>query len=41
MDLPDAELADFEIIEDGIPYQEWCVPATLVNQAAAVRIAKE
>lgn len=41
MDLEDAELADFEVIEDGKPYREWCAPAALVNQNAAVRLVEE
>src|SRR5215472_8177161 len=31
IDVPDAALADFEVYEDGKPYREWCVPATLLN----------
>jgi hypothetical protein len=38
MDSQDSELADIEIIEDGKPYREWCVPAVIVNRTAAVRI---
>ena len=40
--LPDdVELAPFEVIEDGKPYREWCVPAALVNERAAVRLMSE
>lgn len=33
VDLPiqDADLADFEWIEEGKPYREWLVPAELIN----------
>ena len=36
--LHEADLADFELVEDDKPYREWCVPAALVNRAAACRI---
>ena len=29
-------LADYEVIEDGKPYREWCAPAELVNGNAVV-----
>src|SRR5215211_5107062 len=34
-----AELAldDFELVEDGKPYREWCVPAEILNSSASVR----
>ncbi len=32
------DLADFELIEDGKPYREWCVPAALVNEHATVEL---
>lgn len=28
----DVELDEWEIIEDGKPYREWCVPAAVLNQ---------
>ena len=37
--LQEADLADFELEEDGKPYREWCVPATLLNRTAVCRIA--
>ena len=41
MDLQETDLADFELIEDGKPYREWCLPAELVNRVAVVRAASE
>jgi hypothetical protein len=32
----DVDLGDFELIEEGKPYREWCVPAELLNQRAMV-----
>jgi hypothetical protein len=31
-------LDDYEVAEDGKPYREWCVPAAMVNELAAVRL---
>jgi hypothetical protein len=37
--MPDeVDLSDFEIIQDDIGYREWCVPAALINERAAVRL---
>lgn len=39
VEMPDdVDLADFELIEDGKPYREWCVPATLINTHATVTL---
>ena len=32
------DISDYEIVEDGKPYREWCVPAEILNQAK-VRIS--
>jgi hypothetical protein len=32
------DLSDFEVIEDGKPYREWCVPAALINTHATVTL---
>lgn len=29
---------DFELMEDGKPYREWCVPAKLINGVARIEI---
>ena len=34
----DVALDDFEVIEDLKPYREWCVPAALINERAAIRL---
>lgn len=31
-----ADLDEYELIEDGKPYREWCVPAALINEHAVV-----
>ena len=31
-------IADWELIEDGKPYREWCVPAALLNERATARL---
>jgi hypothetical protein len=37
----DVDLGDFEIVEDGQPYREWCTPAELSNAYATVRLMTE
>ena len=32
----DVDLNDFELVEEGKPYREWCVPAELINARATV-----
>ena len=32
----DVDLDDFELVEDGKPYREWCVPAELIKARATV-----
>jgi hypothetical protein len=34
--LPLSELGDFELIEEGKPYREWCIPAELIRQFATI-----
>lgn len=37
--LPDdTDLDDFELVEEGKPYREWCVPAELINRLGTVRL---
>jgi hypothetical protein len=35
------ELVDFEVVEEGKPYREWCIPAGMINSEAAVSIVPE
>jgi hypothetical protein len=35
-DLLPSELADFELVEEGKPYREWCIPAELIRTKATV-----
>jgi hypothetical protein len=37
----DVDLCDFEWIEDGKPYREWQVPASLINSRATARLIEE
>lgn len=32
IDIDEATIAEYEIIEDGKPYREWCVPAAVLNR---------
>jgi hypothetical protein len=41
LDVPDADLADYELIEEGKPYREWVVPAALLNTKGKVQIVDE
>jgi hypothetical protein len=34
-------IADRELIEEGKPYREWCVPAALRNEHATLRLLNE
>lgn len=34
--LPDSEISEYEVIEEGKPYREFLFPAQLLNQAAKV-----
>lgn len=34
----DVRLDEFELVEDGAPYREWCVPAEILNRHAMVRL---
>ncbi|MCH7978592.1 MAG: hypothetical protein IH935_06400 [Acidobacteria bacterium] len=38
LDVPESKLLSHELIEDGKPYREFCVPAKLVNQHGPPRI---
>jgi hypothetical protein len=37
----DTDLGDFEWIEEEKPYREWCVPAALINEHAAVTLMSD
>ncbi|WP_131811902.1 hypothetical protein [Mycobacterium mantenii] len=40
--LPDdIDIGDFEVIEEGKPYREWCVPAELINARATVTLLSD
>jgi hypothetical protein len=41
VDLPADALAAWEWIEEGKPYREWLIPATLLNPNCRVRIVEE
>lgn len=34
----DVRLDEFELVEEGKPYREWCVPAEILNRHAMVRL---
>lgn len=35
------DLDEFELVQEGMPYREWCVPAELLNTCARLRILNE
>ncbi len=37
----DVDLSDHEIVEDGKPYREWCVPAAIINTRATVTLLSQ
>ena len=37
----EADIQEFEIIQDGSPYREWCVPAALINSRATVTLMRD
>lgn len=37
----DVALGDFEVITEGKPYREWCVPAVLINERATVTLMSD
>lgn len=37
----DLDLSQFELVEDGKGYREWCVPAELLNSRSTVRRVSE
>jgi hypothetical protein len=40
--LPDTlDLDEWELVEDGKPYREWCIPAQVLNTHAVVRLLSE
>jgi len=42
VELPDdIDVDDFELIEEGKTYREWCVPAALINEHATVTLMSD
>jgi len=41
LDLAEADLADYEWIEEGKGYREWLVPARLINSRMKVRVVDD
>ncbi|WP_422734014.1 hypothetical protein ACN26Y_29945 [Micromonospora sp. WMMD558] len=42
IELPaEVDLGDFELVEDGKGYREWCVPAGLLNAGAIRRLSED
>jgi hypothetical protein len=40
--LPDnLDLDRYELVQEGAPYREWCVPAAVLNGLGAVRLAPD
>jgi hypothetical protein len=37
----DVDLDDFELIQEGAPYREWCVPAALVNERCSSELTDD
>ena len=38
---PDQMFNEWEIVEAGKPYREWCIPAVVLNQGAVRRLTEE
>jgi hypothetical protein len=38
--LPDdcCDLSYYELVEEGKPYREWCIPAEIINLPAAIQL---
>jgi hypothetical protein len=39
--MPLSSLADYELIEAGKTYREWCIPAAVLNQMASIAIVTD
>jgi hypothetical protein len=39
--VPLVALADYELVEEGRTYREWCIPAAVLNQAASITIVAD
>jgi hypothetical protein len=37
VDIDEADIADFEIVEEGRNFREWCIPAAMLNRAGVRR----
>ena len=38
LDIPESELAEWELVEEGKPYREWLIPARIINQCGVISI---
>ncbi len=41
IEIVESDIAEFEVIEEGKPYREWCVPAAVLNRGRVVRRSDE
>jgi hypothetical protein len=41
LNIPEAELANWEWVEEGKPYREWLIPAEVINSRAIVVLSEE
>jgi hypothetical protein len=41
IEIPEEVIAEFEWIEDGKPYREWCIPAKTVNRYGPPKVVIE
>jgi hypothetical protein len=41
VDIGEASIAEYEVIEEGKPYREWCVPADVLNEHGFVMLQTE
>ena len=41
VDVDESSINEYEVIEEGKPYREWCVPASLLNARAVVWVVNE
>jgi hypothetical protein len=41
IDLPEEDLADWEVVEEGKRYREWVIPAEVINRLGSVVLDEE
>jgi hypothetical protein len=41
LDIPEAELAEWEWVEEGKPYREWLIPADIINRHGVVALVED